>query len=126
MVGAPTVGSKRKLANISLCECEACNPTPAGNQNKSHDPVTLSRVVASVVQSYSQGSDDDPCKEYHSIDGRIDAVLENTELFPGLVRREEELLSSITADDDDDEILPEVVDAFASFTERATETIQTR
>ena len=106
------MSSKRKLANISSCECEAGNSTPAGNLKGNHDPVTLSYFVAGVAQSYSQGSDGDPWKEYPDIDRRIGAVLEHIEPSPGLVRRKEELLSSITADDDDDEILPEV-DTFA-------------
>ena len=87
------MSSKRKQANISSCECEAGNPTPAGNLKKSHDPVTLSRVVASVAQSYSQGSDGDPWKEYPNINERIGPVLEQVESSPGLVRRKEELLS---------------------------------
>ena len=95
----------------------------AFNDNKELPPypVTLSRVLASVAQSYSQGSDGDPWKEYPNIDGHIGAVLEHCTPPPGLVRRKDELLSLITADDDDDEILPEV-DTFAPFTERATGT----
>ena len=108
------------MRGISSCECETGNPTPAENL-KGSDLVTLSRVVASVAQSYSQGPDGDPCKEYPNIDGRTDAVLEHTEPSPGRVRLKEELLRSITADDDDDEILPEI-DTFAPFTERATGT----
>ena len=107
-----TVSSKRKLANIFQCECEAGNSTSAGNLKGSHDPVTLSRVVASVAQSYSQGSDGDSWKEYPNIDRRIGALLEHIEPPPGLVRRKEELLSSI---------LPEV-DTFAPFTDKATGT----
>ena len=77
--------------------------------------------MASVVQSYFQGSDGDPWKEYPNIDGRIGAALVHIEPSLGQVRRKEKLLSSITADDDDDEILPEV-DTFAPFTQRATGT----
>ena len=87
-VEAPLVNSKKKLTNISSCECEAGNSTSAGNLKGSHDPVTLSRVVASVEGRW-------PVKEYPNIDGHIGAVLEYTEPAPGLVRRKrkEELLN---------------------------------
>ena len=73
------VSSKRKLDKISSCEREVGNPNSTRNLKGNHDPVTLSRVVASVAQSCSQGSDGDPWKEYPNIDGRIGAVLEHIE-----------------------------------------------
>ena len=103
-----------KLANISSCECETGNPTPAESKIESW-PCYAKPDRGQFGAVVLPRSDGDPLKKYLNIDKRIGAVLEHNEPSSGLVRRKEELHSSITVDDDDD-------DTFAPFTERATGT----